>query len=217
MARPRMIVVAGPPGSGKSTVFPLSSFETDFFNADDRAAELNGGSYRKISKHIRSQVNLEFQEWIIGHITAGKSLAFETTLRSPITFSQARMARQHGFWTSMHFVCAGSVDESIRRVMERSYRGGHSASERLINDIYERSLQNLLTALSFAESGIEVLHIYDNSQFDVPLTKCVEMLEGKVVFLSEKVSRWLEKLLHGTKFDIQNLKASLKARARGES
>ena len=43
--RPEMIVVAGPPGSGKSSIFPLSQFGTKYFNADDRAAELNGGSY----------------------------------------------------------------------------------------------------------------------------------------------------------------------------
>jgi len=40
-----MIVVAGPPGSGKSTAFPVSSFGVAFFNADDRAATLNGESY----------------------------------------------------------------------------------------------------------------------------------------------------------------------------
>jgi len=41
---PKMIVIAGPPGSGKSTAFSVSSFGVAFFNADDRAAELNGGS-----------------------------------------------------------------------------------------------------------------------------------------------------------------------------
>jgi hypothetical protein len=45
-----MIVVAGPPGSGKSTNFPLSEYGYDWFNADNRAAELNGGSFRKIPK-----------------------------------------------------------------------------------------------------------------------------------------------------------------------
>jgi dephospho-CoA kinase len=41
-----MIVVAGPPGSGKSSRFPLSRFGVDWFNADDRAAELNLGSFQ---------------------------------------------------------------------------------------------------------------------------------------------------------------------------
>ena len=31
-----MFVVAGPPGSGKSTYFPLAGFGVDGFNIDDR-------------------------------------------------------------------------------------------------------------------------------------------------------------------------------------
>jgi hypothetical protein len=38
MARPRMIVVAGPPGSGKTRSFPVSAFGIDGFNIDDRCA-----------------------------------------------------------------------------------------------------------------------------------------------------------------------------------
>jgi hypothetical protein len=37
-----MFVIAGPPAGGKSTAFPVSGFGVDFFNADDRAAALNG-------------------------------------------------------------------------------------------------------------------------------------------------------------------------------
>jgi hypothetical protein len=59
---PRTIVVAGPPGSGKSSRFPLSRFGVDWFNADDRAAELNLGSFHKIPAEIRSRVNIEFQQ-----------------------------------------------------------------------------------------------------------------------------------------------------------
>ena len=37
---PRIIVIAGPPGGGRSTAFPVGSFGVDCFNADDRAAEI---------------------------------------------------------------------------------------------------------------------------------------------------------------------------------
>src|SRR5467141_963687 len=88
-----MVIVAGPPGSGKTTRFPVAEFDVDSFNADDRAAQLNASSFRAISKEIRSQVNVEFQKWILDHISARKSFALETTLRSQVTFEQAQLAR----------------------------------------------------------------------------------------------------------------------------
>jgi len=70
-----MIVVAGPPGSGKSSVFPVAQTGVDYFNIDDRAAELNGGSFRHISPEIRAQANRECEAFIEAHIRGLKSFA----------------------------------------------------------------------------------------------------------------------------------------------
>ena len=77
---PRMIVVAGPPGSGKSSAFPVSAFGVAFFNADDRAAELNGGSYHGISGKIRQTVNREFETFIHTQIDSGHSFAIRNDI-----------------------------------------------------------------------------------------------------------------------------------------
>ena len=53
----RMFIVAGPPGGGKSSFFALSDFADRVFNADDRAAELNSGSYENIPTAVRAAVN----------------------------------------------------------------------------------------------------------------------------------------------------------------
>src|SRR5450759_2127563 len=195
-----MIVVAGPPGSGKSSRFSLSAFGVESFNADDRAAELNSGSFRKISNEIRAQVNVEFERWILDHITACKSFALETT------FEQTRLAHARGFWTSMDYVSAGSVEESIRRIIERSYRGGHSASERLVREIYEKSTQNLFAALDFDESAIEVVRVYDNSEIGAELREVLTFRRGQPRSIAHKIPAWLESLFQGTKFDIAGLR-----------
>lgn len=104
MAGPRMFIVAGPPGGGKSSFFALSGFADHVFNADDRAAELNGGSYENIPTLVRSLVNREFEEFIGANIHTGASFAIETTLRSTIPFEQARLAREHGFRVSLFYV-----------------------------------------------------------------------------------------------------------------
>ena len=81
-----MIVVAGPPGSGKSSLFPVAETGLDSFNADDRAAELNGGSYQNITPDVRIQVGKKLERFIADHIHDRKSFAYETTLRMGITF-----------------------------------------------------------------------------------------------------------------------------------
>jgi predicted ABC-type ATPase len=85
---PKMFIVAGPPGSGKSTAFPVSGFGVDFFNADDRAAALNQECYLNIPRAIREQVNHLFEAFVADHIERRVSCAFETTLRSGITMSR---------------------------------------------------------------------------------------------------------------------------------
>jgi predicted ABC-type ATPase len=209
-----MTVVAGPPGSGKSSRFPLSSFNVDWFNADDRAAELNLGSFRKISPEIRAKVNVEFQRWILDHISSRQSFAIETTLRSAITFEQARLAREHGFWTAMEYVMAGSVEESVRRITERSYRGGHSASEKLVAEIYEKSTKNLFTALDFGESGIEVVRIYDNSEVGADVRQVLSLRRGRPRSIAPEIPTWLESLFKGTKFEIAALRRTAQPQPR---
>jgi len=100
MAAPRMFIAAGPPGGGKSSLFVLSHFADRVFNTDDRTAELNSGSYENIPPSVRAIVNREFEEFVHANIRAGASFALETTLRSTITFEQARLARQNGFRVS---------------------------------------------------------------------------------------------------------------------
>src|SRR6266478_4651559 len=112
---PRMIVVAGPPGSGKSTAFPVSSFGVPYFNADDRAAKLNGDSYRGISQEIRTRVNREFEDFVQSSIRSLTSFAIETTLRSQVTFEQARRASEAGFSVEMRYLALRDLDLHIER------------------------------------------------------------------------------------------------------
>jgi predicted ABC-type ATPase len=118
-----MYIVAGPPGSGKSTVFPVSGFGVESFNADDFAAQLNGGSYRGIPQRIRARVNRLFESFVNDCIARRASFAVETTLRSAITFDQAATARREGFFIEMHYLALNSFAQHVERVKIRADGG----------------------------------------------------------------------------------------------
>ena len=136
---PKMIVVAGPPGGGKSSIFPVASFGVAHFNADDRAAELNG-SYVGISVDIRRDVNREFESFVAHCIETRSSFAIETTLRSGVTFEQARLAKASGFVTEMRYLAVRDFAMHLDRVKIRADAGGHCASEATLRRIYRSSV-----------------------------------------------------------------------------
>ncbi|HXB72708.1 MAG TPA: AAA family ATPase [Candidatus Acidoferrales bacterium] len=185
-----MIVVAGPPGSGKSTAFPVSGFGVPFFNADDRAAALNRGSYAGISRQIRQQVNLEYERFVIDCIQRRQSFAIETTLRSHVTFDQARLAKGMGFAIEMRYLALVSFELHLERVKARADAGGHSASEATLRGIHNASLGNLPRATEETDE----LWIYDNSKLGGPPRLIMEAKAGAIIFLEEPPPAWLARV-----------------------
>ena len=112
MARPRMIVVAGPPGSGKTRYFPVTAFGVDAFNIDDRCAQILG-SYRAIPRAVRVAVANECERFVLDHVTHRKSFAVETTLRTLASIKQAHLACKNGFVSEMRFAATDSVAENV--------------------------------------------------------------------------------------------------------
>ena len=217
MPPPRMIFVAGPPGGGKSSALSIKQLGIDWFNADDRAAELNAGSYHKISPAIRETVGAELERFILSHIDARLDFAFETTLRSGITFKQTQLAHANGFHITMVYVAAGPVEEHIRRVANRADLGQHSASEAKIRDIYEKSMVNLVTAFhEHEEHRIDFLRIFDNSRLWQPPRVVLEMQRGEAINLDASIPEWLETALNGSAFSISAIRKAFLLKGRGE-
>ena len=209
-----MWIVAGPPGGGKSTVFPLSDFAGRVFNADDRAAQLNAGSYERIPLSVGTIVNREFEEFIHANIRSGASFALETTLRSTITFDQARAAKRNGFQVSMRYIALDSVERHIERVKRRAGRGGHSASETTLRKIHASSLANLPIVLNPEKSGIDLVRIFDNSRFESRADLVLEVWRGRIVHLESDFPEWLQRTLGWTDDELKRQRAEL-ARRQG--
>jgi predicted ABC-type ATPase len=182
-----MIVIAGPPGGGKSTIFPVASFGVESFNADDRAAELNGGSYLGIPTRIRQAVNREFEAFVAGCIEKRASFAIETTLRSRVTFAQPHLAKAANFASEMRYLALRDFEMHVERIKARADAGGHSASETTLLETYKSSLANLPNAIV----QIDDLWAYDNSAVGGPPRLVLESESGTVRFLASDVPNWL--------------------------
>jgi predicted ABC-type ATPase len=204
-----MFIVAGPPGGGKSSLFSMSAYAEQVFNADDRAAELNHGSYQGIPLSVREVVNREFEEFVNARIRAGTSFALETTLRGKITYEQAKVATENGFRVSMWYVALDTVEHHIERVRRRAARGGHSASERTLRRIHASSLGNLPLGLIPEESGIEIVRIYDNSKFESRPGLVLEARRGRIVRVAEEFPEWLQGALGWTQDVVEGHRKQL--------
>lgn len=180
---PTMLVIAGPPGSGKSSAFPV-------------AASLNGGSYRDISAEIRAQAQQECREFIAQHIDEGRSFAVETTLRDGAAIRQAREAGARGFFTQMVFISTGNAEENVRRIAARGKAGGHCAPSDFLRRGYEASMSNLPEALR----TFDLIELQDNSkkagddQSAVPV-RVVLVVGGRPRILRRPLPAWVRTAL----------------------
>lgn len=170
-----MVIVAGPSGGGKSSIFPICQTQIDAFSTDFRAATFLGeakGTGRPLFQpeladvalymQFRKQAGEEMERFINDHIDRRKSFAFETTLRE-VTFEQAHRAKHKGFRVEMIFVAGGDEQEHIERVAERGARGGHIASEGALREIYRRGMVMLRRAFEENQrKNIEVLAVFHN-------------------------------------------------------
>jgi hypothetical protein len=117
-----MVVVAGPPGSGKTRYFPVTALGVDAFNIDDRCAQILG-SYRAIPRDVRRAVAKECERFVLDHIERRVSFAVETTLRTA-----AAIQRRRG--SSPLRAAAASRDRARRPV------GSKARSSSMASDAY---------------------------------------------------------------------------------
>ena len=85
-------------------------------------------------------VHREFESFVAHCIETRSSFAIETTLRSGVTFEQARLARASGFVTEMRYLAVRGFAMHLDRVKIRADAGGHCASEATLRRIYRSSV-----------------------------------------------------------------------------
>ncbi|MDH4152532.1 MAG: zeta toxin family protein [Nitrospira sp.] len=184
--RPRIHVLAGVNGAGKSSIggAAVRHHGGAYFNPDEAARSL-----QKIYPTL-SQAEANSAAWNQGvrlltrALTERLDFTFETTLGGSTIANLLLRAVKQGHEIHIWYVGLSGPDLHLERVRSRVSRGGHAIPERDIRRRYEHSRLNLIALLPF----LTTLHMYDNSVDADPaagrtpqLTLVLHMRLGKVL------------------------------------
>ena len=178
---PSLILIAGPNGSGKTSVIErlrrrawLGRYV--YINSDEIAQHDFGdwNSPNAIIKGAKEAIKLReacFRNY--------DNFILETVLSSKGSISLIRRAIDSGYFIRLFYVGTDDPAINVSRVAYRVQQGGHNVPEDLIIRRYERSIVNLTKALTLVSRG----YVWDNSVEDQPSRPIFRTRDGVVVKL----------------------------------
>lgn len=146
-------MIAEPNGSGKTTV-TISlrrnhwSEDVEYINPDDIAKEKFGDwNSRDAILDAANWAQARREELLEQH--AG--IAFETVFSAPDKVTFLKRAKEVGYFLRVFFVSTSDPRINAARVMRRMMNGGHTVPLEKIISRYDKSMVNLVAAISIAD------------------------------------------------------------------
>ena len=195
--QPVLIVIAGPNGSGKTTITSQvlqSEWLEDavYINPDNVAQEMFGDWNSQDS--VLKSANY-CHEWRERCLSNKESLIFETVMSGQDKIDFILRAVKAGYFVRVFFVSTESPTINASRIAQRVMKGGHDVP---ISKVISRYLKSISNCVEIA-GIVDRLYIYDNSVENAdarPLFRCVE---GKVVkTYTESVPEWASMIYERT-------------------
>ena len=190
---PRLIVVAGPNGSGKTSITQqlLMHEWMDgcvYVNPDFIARDEFGDWNAPDAIMQAARRSAEIRERCL---TEGRSLAFETVLSAPDKMDFIRRAGDAGFFIRLFFV--GTDDPSInaKRVAMRVMEGGHDVPIPKIIGRYTKSLAYCSVVTWLADRT----YVYDNSVDDARAKLLFRASRGRLVKVYGEINPWAQEIM----------------------
>ncbi|MGL4573498.1 MAG: zeta toxin family protein [Burkholderiaceae bacterium] len=159
--RPRLIVVAGPNGSGKTSITESllrhQWFEGCEYINPDLIARDEFGDWNSPDAVLKAaKLADERREKCLADL---RSLAFETVFSAPDKVDYLHRAKAAGFFIRMFFIGTSSPAINAARIAQRVLEGGHEVP---ISKIISRYSKSIINCAAVARD-IDRLYVYDNS------------------------------------------------------
>jgi predicted ABC-type ATPase len=179
MDEPILFIIAGPNGSGKTSLSEriiIESFGKSIWiiNPDTLATRIASAEDRGLE-----EANLEavkrIETWLTASVDAHQTVGVETVLSTAKYRKLVRAARKRKFRVFLIYVILESPDKHVARVKLRVAKGGHNVPKDKIIDRRARSLKQLPWFLTAADAA----WLYDNSGAGPRLMG--EKIDGKIL------------------------------------
>ena len=193
--KPVLIVIAGPNGSGKTTITTKILHHEWMENAvyinPDQVAQEIYGNWNSVDAILKA---VKYCEKEREHcLKNGKSLIFETVLSSEEKVDFIRRAHDAGFFIRLFFVATNHPSINASRIAQRVMEGGHDVPITKVISRYYKSILNCKRCAAL----VNRVYVYDNSVDDVDARLLFRLFDGQLYKkYTDNIPEWAKALLN---------------------
>ena len=192
--RPVLIVIAGPNGSGKTSVTSKLLHhewleDSEYINPDNVARDVFG-DWNDLEAVLKAANYCN--DWREKCLAERKSHIFETVMSATDKVDYILRAKEAGFFVRLFFVSTESPTINAKRVANRVLNGGHDVPIPKIISRYNKSIANCIALAPY----VDRLYVYDNSVENVDARILFRMSNGEMVkSYTDDVPDWAKSIL----------------------